>query len=254
MKCRQHSLRTRVQPSAEGVHAVQELLRILSATREAQEIERKRRLAWEQEQEAKFIQHQAKLDRTMLDLRHELNILRSTATTATTASPSTGLLTPQSIMSPPLAVQQPPQPASPISPISQPSSYTHPSFVQGSSNQPFTSYHSYANDFSAHHTDSFVADSSAPSVTPAPSPPLTFVQPSQLHNHQPMSPVNGRKRQTSDLSSDDQESSNSDSDTLNNRRPSKRVSHHDKRCLTIHVSARTNFFMVALMSCLACDA
>ncbi|KAF8076546.1 hypothetical protein FPV67DRAFT_1445174 [Lyophyllum atratum] len=226
------------QPNPANIQAVHELLRVVAATRESQEIERKRRVAWEQEQEAKFAQRQAEMERIMLEMRQEITTLRSNAGGYTNPSTSTGLLTPQHNMSPPLAVQRPPQPASPISPISRPSSYTYPTFVQGSSSQPSLGHHSYDGDFQmSSQLEPIIVETPAPSVTPSPSPQLTFVQPSQLHHQLSVSPGNPRKRQTSDLSSDDEGDASSDSSASNNGRRLKRVSHHDKRCLTIHVSS-----------------
>ncbi|KAH9938263.1 uncharacterized protein B0H18DRAFT_966294 [Fomitopsis serialis] len=57
--------------------AVQELLRVLSSSKEAAELERKRRQAWEEEQEARFIQRQAEMERQMLEMRQELSQLKS---------------------------------------------------------------------------------------------------------------------------------------------------------------------------------
>ncbi|GLB33954.1 hypothetical protein LshimejAT787_0108380 [Lyophyllum shimeji] len=227
------------QPNPASVQAVQELLRIVAATRESQEIERKRRAAWEQEQEAKFTQKQAEMERIMLEMRQEIMTLRSTIRGTTKTPASTGLLTPQHNMSPPLAVQRPPQPASPISPVSQPSSYTYPAFVQGSSTQPFQRHQSYDGDYQMScQSEPAVIETPAPSVTPSPSPQLTFVQPSQLHHGVSPLPVKRKKRHTSDLSSDDDDSNSSDSSASNKGRPLKRASHHDKRCLTIHHAIR----------------
>ncbi|KAF5388452.1 hypothetical protein D9615_000536 [Tricholomella constricta] len=226
------------QPNPANIQAVQELLRIVVATRESQEIERRRRVAWEQEQEAKFTQRQAEMERMMLEMRQEITTLQSTVSANSKSPSSSGLLTPQHNMSPPIAIQRPPQPASPISPISQPSSYTYPSFVQGSSSQAFPGHTSYSGHFQiSPQPEPIVVETPAPSVTPSPSPQLTFVQPSQLHHDLPTSPGNRRKRQTSDLSSDD-DGDSSDSSASNSGRPLKRISHHDKRCLTIHHAIR----------------
>jgi hypothetical protein len=225
------------QPTPGSVQAVQELLRIVAATRESQEIERKRRLAWEQGQEAKFIQRQAETERQMLELRQEITKLRATANS--NPPPSSGLLTPQYSNSPPLTVQRSSQLASPISPVSQPPAFTHPMFVQGSSNQPIQSHHQApihepADDFQQRQSEQPVTFVEPPpsSVTPAPSP-HTFVQESP----HPASPANNRKRFSSELSSSDEESNgnNSENSASTRGRPVKRRSHHDKRCLTIQV-------------------
>ncbi|KAG5653037.1 hypothetical protein H0H81_002659 [Sphagnurus paluster] len=227
------------QPNPANIQAVQELLRIVVSTRESQEIERRRRFAWEQEQEAKYAQRQAEMERMMLEMRQEITSLRSTLNTNTKSAPVSGLLTPQYNMSPPLATQRPPQPASPISPVSQPSSYPYPAFVQGSSSQPIHSHQVYEAPYQmSPQPETTIIETPAPSATPSPSPRLTIVQPSQLHHAPTASPVpNRRKRQTSDLSSDG-EGNSSDSSASNNSRPLKRVNHHDKRCLTIQHAIR----------------
>lgn len=225
------------QPASGSVQVVQELFRIVVATRDSQEIERKRRLAWEQEQEAKYTQRQAEMERQMLELRQEISKLRSASTNP---PPSSGLLTPQYSNSPALAVQRP-QLASPVSPVSQPSSYTHPMFVQGSSTQPM---HSHATHFDEpnYNTQQQTFEEPTPaiepppsSVTPAPSPHFSFVHSSQMHETS-ASPANRRKRASSQLSSDEEDNGDSsDSSVSTHGRPAKRRSGHDKRCLTVHV-------------------
>ncbi|KAF7355452.1 hypothetical protein MSAN_01462000 [Mycena sanguinolenta] len=113
--------RMRPNPSPGAITAVQELVALVASTKQtkqAQEIERTRRLAWEQEQEAKYVQRQAEMERQMLEMRNEIAQLRSLLG-ATTTSPA-------------IANLRHPRPASPISPISQPSSHAQ-QFVQGSS-------------------------------------------------------------------------------------------------------------------------
>ncbi|RDB22541.1 hypothetical protein Hypma_010034 [Hypsizygus marmoreus] len=230
------------QPSSANVQAVQELLRIVAATRESQEIERKRRLAWEQEQEAKYTQRQAELERLVFEMRQEISTLRSNANAKPSAA-ATGLITPQHHLSPPLAVQRPPQPASPISPVFQVASSSY-AFVQGSSNQPLPGHQPYHDDFQMPPQPEITSDEPPiPAITPSPSPQLTFVQPSQLHHEVSVSPVNRRKRQTPELSSDE-EGNSSDSSSSNNGPPLKRVNHHDKRCLTIHHALREHMLRV----------
>src|ERR1700760_1031241 len=98
-------------------HPLQELLRAVASTRQAQEVERKRRAAWEQEQEAKFDQMRTDFELKIRTLQEELRALKNTAPSLPTPSAS---VTPQGL--PPqhdmLFVSQH---LSPISPISQPS-------------------------------------------------------------------------------------------------------------------------------------
>ncbi|KAF8640016.1 hypothetical protein AX17_001260 [Amanita inopinata Kibby_2008] len=147
------ALRPRGQFSQEGVQAVQELIRLVSTTRDAHEIERKRRLAWEQEQEAKFAQRQAETERCMLEMRQEIQTLRamlgsngkplissqqalqvskSPLEQQPTRQPVTGLFMPHSSMSPAMQGQSIPL----QTPTSQCSTLSQSTFVQGSSNNP----------------------------------------------------------------------------------------------------------------------
>lgn len=228
-----------MQPSAEGIHAVQELLRVVSATREAQEIERKRRLAWEQEQEAKYTQRQAEMERQMFEMRQEISSLRSVG--SVNPSMPSGLFIPQFNGSPGIPLQGHLQPASPISPVSQPSSHSQHAFVHGPSNSSFSNQQPYysepSNDIQPQQQPEItVVEPPQHSVTPSPSPQPAFVEPSLLQPETSAPPVNARKRQTSELSDDERgESSDSESSASRPERPLKRASHHDKRCLTIHV-------------------
>ncbi|KAG5648929.1 hypothetical protein DXG03_000278 [Asterophora parasitica] len=224
------------QANPANVQAVQELLRIVVSTRESHDIERRRRMAWEQEQEAKFAQREAEMERLMHEMRQEITILRSNAIANVNAipPPSSGLLTPQHNMSPPIAIPRPPQPVSPISPISQPSSYTYPAFVQGSSSQPYPDPASYGEHYQISPQPELFIEIPVPSVTPSPSPQLTFVQPSQLHHELSASPPNIRKRHTSELSSDDEDGGGSDSSASNNGRPFKRHAIRDHILRLMH--------------------
>ncbi|KAG6911232.1 hypothetical protein DXG01_003099 [Tephrocybe rancida] len=224
------------QPNPSNVQAVQELLRIVVSTKEAQDNERKRRLEWEHEQEAKFAQKQEEMERKLLELTQEVITLRATNNNPTSPN-SLGMLTPQHMMSPPLAVPRPAQLASPISPVSQPSPYSYPNFVQGSSSHPFPDHSAYDMGYQpSPHSEPTIMETPAPSATPSPSPHLNYVQPNQLHPNFPVPPSQGKKRQSSELSSDEESSSSDGSSTSGHR--VKRSSHHDTRCLTIHHAMR----------------
>lgn len=151
-------------PLTPAAHPVHELLRALQATREAQERETQRRIAWEQEQEMKYRQRQAEMELQISEMRRQISVLQSAlAQNAPTAGssgspaipldttgispncspnmsdshPVTGLFTPQYSMSPAVLPSRPHQsiqPVSPVSPILQnPPSYSTSHFVQGSS-------------------------------------------------------------------------------------------------------------------------
>lgn len=142
---------------------VQELLRTLQAAREAHELETKRRIAWEQEQEVRYRQRQIEMEQQINEMRREITALQSalaqnTATrlsgrpgmslnaggvspnrspSMANSSPSTGLFTPQYSISPvvsPSRLQQSNQAMSPLSVIPpNPPSYNDPHFIQNSS-------------------------------------------------------------------------------------------------------------------------
>ncbi|KAG6831403.1 hypothetical protein H0H92_011005 [Tricholoma furcatifolium] len=237
------------QPNPANVQAVQELLRIVASTRESQEIERQRRLEWEREQEVKYAQRQTEMEKKISELTQEVISLRATQNQPT--PPNSGLLTPQFLMSPALAIQPSPQPVSPISPVSQPSPYSYPPFVQGSSNQPFLDPQSYDQQFQqSPHPEPIGGLLEMPlhSLTPSPSPHLSAIQPNQAHHtvSAPVSRSHGKKRQSSELSSDDDESNSSDSSSTSNRRI-KRSSHHDTRCLTIHHAMRKHLILMMML-------
>ncbi|KAJ7180260.1 hypothetical protein C8R43DRAFT_395004 [Mycena crocata] len=211
--------RSRPNPSPGAVNAVQELVALVASTKQAQEIERTRRLAWEQEQEAKYIQRQAEMERQLLDMRNEISHLRSLINT--NRSP---LFTPHN-GSPAMAHLSHPQPASPISPVSQPSSYSQ-QFVQGSSclHPPQSiSTLNYA-----------LQEPTTYQVTPSPSrhdSETPSTAPSRSH----------RKRRRSAMSSDDESGSASDSSC--SRPAQRRTDHRDKRILTIQRAIRAHILL-----------
>ena len=195
-----------------GAQALHELLRMFNATRESQDIERKRRLAWEQEQEAKFTQRQAEMERQMLEMRQELVSLKTSIGLNSDTGHGAAMV-----------VQQP-TPQTSQSPVSTSSlSHVQLAFVEGSSSRPF---HPHAPTNAQSHSPDFMA------VEP-PSPQFIAVEGSRLHPDAPSPPANMRKRPTPDPPSDeDDESSESDSHSQRNLR---RTSGHDSRCLTVQV-------------------
>jgi len=157
---------------------VQEFIRLVATTREAQDIERKRRLAWEQEQEAKQAQRQAETERTILEMRQEIQSLRAMLTRngrmaimpqssphALPLAPAqpipqqpiestTGLFTPHYALSPAVREQSIPRhPSTPTSPtpIIQTQSVIQATFVQGSSSKPYPPGAQPSNDLSLAH-------------------------------------------------------------------------------------------------------
>ncbi|PFH51403.1 hypothetical protein AMATHDRAFT_74957 [Amanita thiersii Skay4041] len=149
------------EPRPIGVNAVHELVRLISETRDAHEIERKRRLAWEREQEAKLAQKQAETERLMLETQQEIQTLRAMLSrkgfvpdpaqqaqqapiqpsSRQSVIPATGLFTPHYSMSPAMHEQSVPiQPTTPLSPVGlvQPSTSSQPSFIEGFPNASYS--------------------------------------------------------------------------------------------------------------------
>ncbi|KAJ7765028.1 hypothetical protein DFH07DRAFT_916583 [Mycena maculata] len=204
--------RSRPNPSPGALNAVQELVALVQATKQAAELERTRRLGWEAELEAKYVQRQAEMERQMLDMRAELSHLRSLVTpNGTGHSP---LFT-----SPAIANLGHP---SPVSPVSQPAQ--QPQFVQGSS-RGRSELH---NALQPTHT-----------ITPSPS----------RHDSEGPSeaPRTQRKRRRADRSSDNEEQdqgSASDASSASSVPAQRRTNHHDKRLLTVGHAIRAHILLL----------
>lgn len=216
---------------------------MVSSTREAQEIERKRRLAWEQEQEAKYSQRQAQTERELFDMRQEIELLRANIKDLRNSQRS-GVLTSHST-SPVSSEHRSHQPVSPVSPVLQTATHPNQVFVQGSSSDALSAQSSYyhAHQFETtqdRHPQEFVPTSQ--SITPTPSPQLTLVEASRQFPENHTSRRKSRKRQNSELSSST-DSSSSESSGRSQSRPQKRINHHDKRCLTINVRTSLSTFL-----------
>lgn len=229
---------------------------MIAATKEANELERKRRLAWEQEQEAKHTQREAEMERQIVDMRQEIaslkayvavlpSLLKSTmsgpsafhqigAAPATTEPPSAQLLSPVS--------QRPDSSAHvsgfvqhsvhPLSPISQPPSRAQPLFVEGSSTRPLVVEHD--SEFIQDGRDT-VAESS-PSVFS--SPRFRPTQPPSRGTEAPSTIPRRRRRDSPEQEADgDDEGSDAESSDGHPERPLKRTNHRDTRILTVQVSS-----------------
>ncbi|KAI0638065.1 hypothetical protein C8Q77DRAFT_1153750 [Trametes polyzona] len=137
------------QPPRNG-NPVVELFRVVASAREAALAEQQRRIAWEREQESKAAQRQLELERQILEMRQELNMLRAyvgthpgTAIVPVAAAlqpeapgntiPTTARIEPAS----PTSGPSPQTPLSPISPIPQHPEVQWPLFVEGSSSRPY---------------------------------------------------------------------------------------------------------------------
>jgi len=210
----------------------------LNSTRESQEIEQRRRLAWEQEQEAKYALRQAEMERRMLEMHQELATLKAklafgTPKVATASS---------SVQTPPMTSQVPEdqQPTLSTSPV-----LSHSSIITTNYASPDSVHSSIQQHASAYSDAELPVASPSFSNTPSSvytSPPL-LSQPAQFINVDPSSsrqggPSNSRKRLTLDTTSDDG-SDTSQSSIV--ERPLKRKNHHDTRCLTIQVNLVLKF-------------
>jgi hypothetical protein len=188
------------RPRVDPGHMVQELLRALNSTREAQENENKRRIAWEQALEAKYQQRQAETETQLAEMKREIDCLKecvasllhqqSEGTAQTSGSgylldehgsPSLAVLPGSSLEKPPPLV-------------------SHGSGVSGQLHKP-----------------SMLIDSPSPSASPCRS---------------------NRKRSTPPLNHRESDSGDSESETSQSstgKRPQKRINNHDKTCYTIQV-------------------
>ena len=133
--CSGHNTARPTHPHGGGVHAVQELLRFLASTREAQEIEHKRRIAWEQEQEAKYKLRQAEMERRMVEMQQEITALKARVAFSSPTSSAPSVTVPQ------LQYSAPQQPTPNTSPT-----LSHPS-TPGTFSPPMAEASSYATRF-----------------------------------------------------------------------------------------------------------
>ncbi|KAJ7094619.1 hypothetical protein B0H15DRAFT_969605 [Mycena belliarum] len=214
--------RSRPNPSPGAINAVQELVSLVASTKQAQEIERTRRLAWEQEQEAKYIQRQAEMERQMLEMRSEISTLRSiiNATHSPLFTPHNG--------SPAIANLRHPRPATPISPVSQPSSHSQQS-VQGSSRlqPPY-----YTNDSinALNHALEF--------------PPRAATRSPSRNDSETESSVSRRRRKRRRFAPSSGDETGSASDSSSCPPAQRRTDHHDKRLLTVQSAMRAHIILL----------
>lgn len=186
------------------------------AIKEGEEIERKRRQAWEQEQEAKYNMRQAEMEKQILELKQEIVSLKSVIGLNPGMPASDQRQPPVDKLTNP----QQPTPNISLSPESHSSpSNAQPTFVQGSSTQPYQ------------QPAQTEPRSKSPDAMAVDQPSTQFIA---VNPEIPASKT--RKRPTPALDSDE-ESDSSDSDGSGSlpRRPYKRTNGHDARCLTIQV-------------------
>lgn len=217
----------------DGGQVIQELLRALHASKQAFEGERKRRIAWEQELEAKYAQRQAVVETQLAETRQEVACLRAyIASLGPVAGPSripSSLLiearpSPALTHSPSITVTQTPSPA-PV-PVPAP----HPMFISqpGAPNTPMQ----LASPPLDHSTVSSIPHVPEPEFSPSPAL-------SQSRSHStPASSGSKRKRRTPVSESEEESAGSEDSRSSAGRaKPLKRRNKHDTRCYTIQVRA-----------------
>lgn len=201
------------------VTAVQELLRFLASTREACEIERRRRAVWEREMEAKHALQKAEMEHRILELQQEVTALRACLPShqsippevPSTGDPASALETLQLGTS--SSVIQQPAPLSPA--CAHPTSQVSLAIGQtAGTSGPASSLASP----SLHSTRFINVDPSLPDGSYTP----------------------GGKSTT--MSDSDQDSSDASSSFPQHRL--RRRNHHDNRCLTIQHAIRNHLLRV----------
>ena len=225
---------------------------MLANTRDAHEVERKRRIAWEHGIETRYTQQHADMERTMLDMRHELASLR--AFVATNLSQGFTRALPFDSYSLALEQQQRHNPiALPISPVSQPSSFHHSALADADPTSHADDSQIFSNDAANDdglgvQQDAAVVEPPSPAPSPAPQPE------SSLHAASSTLRRSSRRKRTPESIHSDEGSSQEEGYRSDSERPRKRINHHDKRCLTIHVRFATPNVLACTHSSLASDA
>jgi hypothetical protein len=185
------------------------------------------------------------MEKKMLEMSNELTSLRATFNSFRNSSAIDTLRTPNFVASPVLQPQSNArvQPGSSMSPL--PQSFTQPMFIQGSSSLASIQPHQrsasplVSSPFVPSPAVEAVAESiSQPivqSITPDPSPHLSFVETSRTSPTSSGRPTKRKHKRMPSISSSEGNSSSSSSSSVSDRQR-KRTNHHDTRCYTIHVS------------------
>jgi len=208
----------------------------------AHEDEQRRRLAWEQEQEAKYVEKQAEMEKKMLEMSNELTSLRATFNSFRDSSITDTRIVASPVLQPQSNASI--HPGSSMSPLPQPS-FTQPMSRQGSpslaSIQPHQRSASplvsspFAPSPAVQDMPESISQPIVQYITPDPSPHLSFVETSRTSPTSSGRPAKRKHKRVSSISSSDGNSSSSSSSSVSDYRR-KRTNHHDTRCYTIHVS------------------
>ncbi|KAG0709780.1 hypothetical protein DFH29DRAFT_885778 [Suillus ampliporus] len=225
--------------STSGAHPFQIVMNYLNSARESQEMEQKRRLAWEQEQEAKYTLRQAEMERRMLEMQQELGTLKAKLAFGTPkaagASPS---------IQTPLTEQQQPTPTTSPALAHSTTGWNHASPDSARPTPPSILRHlSVSSDAEPPARTPSVGDvaSSVHASPPLLSKPARFITVDPSSSRQGSS-SNPRKRPMLDSTSDEGDSDGSEYSLV--ERPIKRKNHHDTRCLTIQHAMRSHLLRV----------
>ncbi|KAI6047444.1 hypothetical protein EDC04DRAFT_2623348 [Pisolithus marmoratus] len=221
------------RPSTQAgrVTAVQELLRFLASTREACEIERRRRTSWERETEAKHALQKAEMERRILELQQEVSALRACFPFTPSGGPPT---------SNPASELQSLHSGTSSSIIQQPTPLT-PACAHTSPQISSAIGHPVATPVPSHlFPDTEMAENlgSASSLASPSLPSTRFI------NVDPSPPdgSNIPRGKSTTLSDSDQENSDSSSSFPQHRL--RRKNHHDNRCLTIQHAIRNHLLRI----------
>ncbi|KAG2077271.1 hypothetical protein BDR04DRAFT_1000628 [Suillus decipiens] len=226
--------------SSSGAHPFQIVMNYLNSARESQEIEQKRRLAWEQEQEARYLLRQAEMERRMLEMQQELNTLKAKIAFGTPKVPAAS----PSMQTPSATDQQSTPMTSPVLSHSSTIVGHHASPDPGQAVSPSVLRHmSASSDAEPPAGSPSVGNTASPA--PAHASPL-LSRPARFINVDPSSSRQGsssnpRKRPTLDTTSGEDDSGSEYSLV---ERPIKRKNHHDTRCLTIQHAMRSHLLRV----------
>ncbi|KAI0053020.1 hypothetical protein FA95DRAFT_1482252 [Auriscalpium vulgare] len=197
-------------PRPTRLDVVQELLR---ASKDAEESERKRRAAWEQELEDKYQQRQAESNTRLTEMKQELSYLKAHVATLESL----------------LRAQLPPRLASPLRVALQHSAPTpgEPSRLP----HPSDASPVVPSGIRFHTPDAAPSTSATLSAEATPSPLLSDLQPVSRKRTMTLRTRDGD-------GSSDSEASRSDA----GERPLKRVNKHDTRCYTIQTAVRKHTY------------
>ncbi|CDO71324.1 hypothetical protein BN946_scf184908.g82 [Trametes cinnabarina] len=257
----------REQQAPRNVNPLLELYRVIASARDAAAAERDRRIAWEREQEAKSFQRQAEMERQIMDMREEINLLKAYISLQPHARPAATFqaqgitdkipsIAHRELASPDIE-NSPQTPLSPISPVPHHPPAPQAAFVEGSSSGPLK-----PQDLSATY-DPILGGSLSPSSSTKTTPHSATVAATQValrsvsSDHlapptpqstgpsvspMPLSPrphpaVRKRPRYVLEDDSDYTGSSAGEAGDSADRRRERRNG-HDSRCLTIHHAMR----------------